>query len=145
MNENETVTNDTNKDQVQNGKELLYYSHAVAGFYTSAMELDKTLVKLSVLGIAFTLFITLSNITSFWQLIILFVALCSFLTSIIAILINYKNNKSYIIAILSEKENREAINQKLKTIAKIAHLAFFAGVLCFGFTAISSAFLKLVN
>jgi len=145
MNENETVTNDSNKDQMQNGKEILYYSHAVTAFYTSAMELDRTLVKLSVLGIAVTLFMTLSNITNFLQLVILFIALCSFLTSIIAILINYKNNKSYIIAILTEKENREAINQKLKTIAKLAHSAFFVGVLCFGLTAVSSAFLKLIN
>jgi hypothetical protein len=145
MNENETVTNGSNEDQVQNGKEISYYSQMLAGYFASSMELDKSLIQLSVLGVAVTLFMTLSNITNFLQLVILFVALCSFLTTIIAVLINYKNNQKVVLSALSDKKDYQAINQKLKAIGKLAHSAFFVGVLCFGLTAVSSAFLKLIN
>jgi len=95
MNEEKaSQTNELSKDDKLNDEKYLrYYSFLLDGFHSCSMEIDKNLTNISVLGIAAMLLVQLPNIQHFWQLIILFLSIVSFLTTIICVLINYKNGK----------------------------------------------------
>jgi len=131
------------EDKLNDEKYLRYYSFLLDGFHSCSMEIDKNLTNISVLGIAAVLLVQLPNIQHFWQLIILFLSIVSFLTTIICVLINYKNGKKYLLSIMTESESMNALDKKLKTIAKIALLAFCSGALFFVVAVISSAFLAI--
>lgn len=143
MNEEKaSQTNDSSKeDQLNDEKYLRYYSFLLDGFHSCSVEIDKNLTNISVLSIAAVLLVQLPNIQHFWQLIILFLSIVSFLITIICVLINYKNSKKYLLSIMAESENMGALNKKVKIIAKIAFLAFCSGALFFTIAVISTAFL----
>ena len=115
------------KDEQNELKEIEFYSANVNAWINSSFELDRNLLTLSAGGVALLLtLLTTFGVSSSEALVLYIVAMLSFLTCLISVLIVFNKNKSHIEQVL---QRNIAIDTTLVFIDKLAIYSFGIGVL----------------
>jgi hypothetical protein len=86
-------------------KRVEFYSVSLNAWYNSALELDKSLLTLSIAGLGFLLGLLISNkeITSTWFYLLFALSVIAFLTCLLSVLIIFNKNLIHIAEILNSK------------------------------------------
>lgn len=123
-------------------KQVAYYSHQVSAFLSTRMELDKSLLTLSVAGLGFLLsFIKVESNNNSANFFFFTIAALSFFFCILAVISIFEKNSKLIIG-LSNNDEKET-KKKLKRLDKIAKWTFMTGVFLSMSLVIASQYEKL--
>jgi hypothetical protein len=119
-------------EEMDDQKRVEYYASSVNAWFNSSLEHDKSLLTLSAGGIGLLItLLTTVGLTSAEALVLYIGAIASFVVTLIAILVVFRRNRTYIEQILSGKATT---NDPLLTKLDVTALwAFGIGVI---FTAI---------
>lgn len=124
--------------EIENQKEVAFYSASVNAWLSTALELDKNLLGLSAAGIGLlTTLVTTSSNSTCPKVIFYLLSNISFLACIIIVLLIFHKNRSYIAKIIdgSQKNSLEKLELHLSILDNLAKGTFAVGVLlsvCFG-------------
>jgi hypothetical protein len=119
-------------DEINEQKNVEFYSASVNAWYNTSLEHDKSLLTLSAggIGLLITLLTTI-GLTSAEALVLYICAITAFVVSLVTILIVFRKNRNYIEdVLLGQSENNDPFLKKLDITAL---WAFGIGVL---FTAV---------
>ena len=119
------MTNDSLDDQ----KKVEFYGQTVGAWLTTSFEFDRSLLTLSTLGIGFHLVhIEQSGIATGWECVFVLAASFAFVACIMAVLLKFKTNKSYLEKLVTDPgtENDPA----LQALDLTAILSFCTAVIC---------------
>jgi hypothetical protein len=119
------------KNEINNLKEVEFYSNQVQAFFTTTLEKDKSILTLSsgAIGLLIT-FGSNFNITNITEKLLYIFSLISFLMCIIAIITIFIKNKDYIISdIKKEEELIKHYEQTLKCLDNSAMFLFLLGTI----------------
>ncbi|MHB1188445.1 hypothetical protein [Thiobacillus sp.] len=118
-------------EEIENQKRVEYYAASVNAWFNTSLEHDKNLLALSAGGIGLLLtLLTTVGLSSAESLILYIGAIASFVVALVAILIIFRRNRTYIENTLSGKSSNDPFLTKLDLTAL---WAFGIGVV---FTAI---------
>lgn len=110
---------ETEDNSFENGKKIEFYSQAWAAWFNSNLELDKSVLSISVAGIGFLVTTMKVLICSAWTLIFFFAASFMFLTAACSVLLIFRMNGNHIVNILSGKKNEGAVLKVLDIVVRV--------------------------
>lgn len=118
-------------EEIENQKHVEYYAASVNAWFNTSLEHDKNLLALSAGGIGLLLtLLTTVGLSSAESLVLYIGAIASFVVALVAILIIFRRNRTYIENTLFGKSSNDPVLTKLDLTAL---WAFGIGVV---FTAI---------
>jgi hypothetical protein len=115
LHEGETADN-----SFEDGKKIEFYSQAWAAWFNSNLELDKSILSISVAGIGFLVTMMENLIHSTWTLIFFSAASFMFLTAACSVLLIFRMNGDHIVNILKGKKNNGASLKALDLVVRVA-------------------------
>ncbi len=124
-------------EDINEKKEVAFYTAGVAAWYNTSLEHDKSLFTLSAggIGLLMTLIRTV-GILSAETLILYIAAMVSFLICLVSVLVIFKKNRSHIEQVFQGKKDSD---YSLAILDNIAILSFGIAVLFSAVIGISSA------
>lgn len=115
------------EDEFIRQKEVSFYSHTVSAFLSTRMELDKSLLTLSVAGLGFLLsFIKIDSNNIYPYFIVFLIAAFAFFCCILVVIEIFGENSKHLIE-LSNNDVKKT-QKKLKYLDKMAKITFLIGV-----------------
>ena len=124
-------------NEIQNLKEVEFYSATVNAWYGTRFEHDKSLLTLSVAAIG--LLVTLAStigITSHCLLFFYVLALCCFVIYLISLLCVFKRNSKHLEDVVNGLDDGDKM---LEILDKISFGSFISGVICSSIIGILAA------
>ena len=114
-------------EEIENQKHVEFYASTVNAWFNTKLEHDKSLLTLSVGAIGFLVTI-LTSVGSSIELLTLYLsAIFSFIICLIAVLVIFKLNSTYLTELLNRTTSKSG--QLLQNLDSIALITFGVGVL----------------
>ncbi len=107
-------------------KDIAYYSASINGWISTKLEKDKSLLALSAGGIGLLVtLLTTVGVSSPWVILLYVIAILSFTTCSITVVVIFNRNASYLKKILKEEEKADNV---LKVLDRVAFWSFVLGI-----------------
>jgi hypothetical protein len=120
------MPDDENPDPFGAQKEVEYYAAMVTAWFTTRIELDKSLLTLSAGGIGLMIsLVTVFGIQSIESLLLFILALAAFICCIVAVLVILKRNSKHIEEVFRQNK---ATDPLLGILDSVAIVSFLSGV-----------------
>lgn len=108
-------------------KQVSFYSHKVSAFLSTRMELDKSLLTLSVAGLGFLLgFMKLESNNNYIYFGVFLIAAIAFFFCILSVITIFQENSRHIIEITNS--DSKTSQKRLKYLDNVAKNCFLIGV-----------------
>lgn len=130
------------QNDLNDSKQVEFFSQGVAAWFNSALEHDKSLLSLSVAGIGFLISIMQVSVDSVFTLVIYVSAIFSFLVCIVSILMIFKRNKKHILDVFSGETDDDSI---LNILDSTASFSFLTAMLLSAILGIFSAITTYID
>lgn len=125
-------------EELEQQKEIEFYSAGVNAWYSTSLEHDKSIMALSAGGIGLLVtLLTTDRVSSFGSAVLYSLAITSFLVSLAVVLVIFKRNRNYIESVLLKR--KPVIDPCLKMLDLIAICSFGVGVMFAAIIGIAAA------